>query len=112
MIIALDHLVFGNGHGLGAPCWDSVYYWLDGEMYTFSGGHGAQLHSIQWTHPKPGERRKLVGRDFVAFNSLRRWGRVQVSWSMVNLSQDMDEANQELRRLRKDLHYPHLAPNV
>lgn len=103
MIIALDHLIFGNGYGLKAPYYDSVYYWLDGEFYTFSYGLGAQLNSIQWTHPKPGERRTLAGRGFVVFQSRRRWLRVRVSWAMTRLPDDLDKANAEIRKLKADL---------
>jgi len=103
MIIALDHLIFGNGRGLKSPYFDDVYYWLSGELYTFSYGLGAQLHSFQWTHPKPGERRHLADREFVVFQSRRRWFRVEVSWAMVNLPNDLDGENFEIRKLKKEL---------
>ena len=103
MIISLDHFIFGNGYGLKSPYFDNVFYWLSGEIYTFSHGLGAQLHSIQWTHPKPGETRKLVGREFVVYQSRRRLFRVAVSWAMVGLPQGVDEADAEIRKLKKDL---------
>lgn len=103
MILWLDHLIFGNGRGLATPYFDGRFYWLSGELYTFMHGHGAQLHSIQWTHPKPGERRRLCGREFVAFNSTRRWGRVMVAWAMVGLPRDIDAANAAIRELKQDL---------
>lgn len=28
MIMWLDHFIFGNGNGVGAPFWDQKYYWL------------------------------------------------------------------------------------
>ncbi len=55
MLIAIDHSVFGNGYGLKSPRCDDIYYWLSNEIYTFSHGLGAQLHSSQWTHPRPGK---------------------------------------------------------
>lgn len=118
MILFLDHLIFGNGHGMASPFFDARYYWLvdtskqersskngakNGELYQFSHGFGAQLTSRQWTHPKPGERRRLSGRDFVVFRSTRRWFRVEVIWSLVDLPKDIDAANAKLRQLALDL---------
>lgn len=109
MILWLDHKIFGNGHGLGAPFWDQRYYWLTrddhkrGELYTYSHGFGAQLHSIQWTHPKAGERRRLNGHEFKVFSSSRRWLRVMVSWSLVHLPRDIDGAHEMMRKLDTEL---------
>jgi hypothetical protein len=103
MIMWLDHLIFGNGYGLGSPYFDQRFYWLSGQLYTWIGGFGAQLQSFQWVHPKPGERRMLAAREFVAFNSSRRWLRVSVSWSMVGLPHGIDEANAAIRGLKRDL---------
>jgi len=103
MIIALDHLIFGNGHGLKSPYFNNVFYWLSGEIYTCSYGLGAQLHSFQWTYPKPGERRVLAGREFIVYQARRRWCRVMVSWTMVGLPDDVDEARRLIRMLEKDL---------
>jgi hypothetical protein len=103
MIIALDHFIFGNGHGLKSPHFDSAFYWLKGEFYTFSGGFGAQLHSFQWTHPKPGERRTLLGREFVVFQSYRRFLRVRVSWAMVHQQNGVNEELAEINSLRAAL---------
>lgn len=61
MILWLDHLIFGNGYGLRSPYFDNRYYWLSGQLYTWSGWLGAQLQSFQWFHPKPGEERRLGG---------------------------------------------------
>ncbi|AEI71065.1 hypothetical protein [EBPR siphovirus 2] len=89
----LDHLIFGNGYGLGSPYFDNKFYWLVdtnfdrrhkyGRLYTLIGGHGAQLSSREWTHPKPGTRRRLLGREFQAFSSTRKGPRVDVSWAIV-----------------------------
>lgn len=103
MIISLDHLIFGNGHGLKAPFFDSKYFWLSGELYVFSYGLGAQLTSFQWTHPKPGERRVLLGREFKPFQSHRRWGRVEISWSMTRRIQDINELHNVIRDLQTEL---------
>jgi hypothetical protein len=110
VILALDHLIFGNGHGLASPYHSAHYYWLadtsredrHAELYTFMSGFGAQLHSIQWTHPSAGETRRLIGRDFRPFHSRRQWGRVMVAWC-TNLPDDLDAANAELRQMKRDL---------
>lgn len=113
MIMWLDHKIFGNGHGVGAPFCDQKYYWLvdtlrkerserNGEIYTFWPGFGAQLHSFQWFHPKPGERRRLAGHEFTAFISARRWFRVTVSWAIVGLPEGIDEKNAFLREFERD----------
>lgn len=84
MIVWLDHLIFGNGCGLGSPHFDKKFYWLGGkrgQLYHWIGGFGAQIGSFQWTHPKPGERRKLFGHEFTPFDSERCWLRVRVSWA-------------------------------
>lgn len=118
MIFWLDHKIFGNGYGLATPYFDGRFYWLSGEIYTFSGGLGAQLTSFQWRHPKPGERRCLAGRQFVPFQSNRYvWWlfrrslfaiplpvcRVCVSWAAVNLPENLDKANEFIRHLEKDI---------
>lgn len=103
MIFKLDHLIFGNGRGLKSPSRDEIFYCLDGDLYTFSHGFGAQLKSFQWTHPKPGERRVLAGREFVVFDSYRRCGRVNVSWTMIRMPLDIDGMNAAIRELHEDL---------
>lgn len=107
MILWLDHLIFGNGRGMKSPYFDSRFFWLNGELYTAMSGFGAQLHSYQWTHPKAGERRRICGRDFIPLHSSRRWIRVEVAWSWVGLPKDINEANEELRQLEKELGREH-----
>jgi len=106
MIVWLDHRIFGNGFGLRSPFFDDRYHWLggkSGELYTYSAGFGAQLRSFQWTHPRAGERRRLGGYDFVVVHSTRRWFRVTVSWSWVDLPKDVDQANAALRNMEAGL---------
>ena len=114
MIVWLDHKIFGNGYGLGSPFFDGKFYWLvdtwqrergdeRGELYTFSPGFGAQLHSFQWFHPKPGETRVLGGKRYTPFNSHRRWLRVGGSWSVEQMPKGIDEANAYLRDIEKEL---------
>jgi hypothetical protein len=110
MIMWLDHLIFGNGHGLKTPYFDDKFYWLKdwltdrGELYQFSGGFGAQLTSFQWFHPRPGERRRLRGVDFIAFQSTRQLIRVRVSWAMSGMpDHNIDAANRMIRALQSDL---------
>lgn len=103
MILPIDHKLFGNGHGLKSPYFDSTYYWLNGELYSFVYGLGAQLQSIQWKHPVPGERRTLLGREFVVFSSRRKWLRVIVYWAMVNMPKDLDSMHAMINKLKSDL---------
>jgi hypothetical protein len=102
VIVWLDHRIFGNGWGLKSPYFDAPYYFLSGRFYTWIGGYGAQLQSIQWTHPKPGEERTLLERKFKPFQSNRRWCRVMVSWA-TPLPDNIDAANIELREMKTEL---------
>lgn len=99
----LDHLLFGNGHGLKSPYFDSVFYWLSGRLYTFHGWYGAQLQSFEWRIPRPGTRRRLLNREFVVFQARRKWLRVRVSWAWVDLPKPSDEANIALNDMRREL---------
>ena len=102
-ILAIDHRIFGSGHGFRSPHSDNRFYWLNGELYTFHPGFGAQLYNVQWTHPNAGERRKLCGQTFRPFHSRRRWGRVMVAWAWVEIPKDLESANVALRELEKAL---------
>lgn len=102
MIVWLDHLIFGNGHGLKSPYFDDRYYWLNGQFYTWSGWLGSQLQSFQWTHPRGGEVRKLAGRDYRVFQSVRRGLRVRVTWA-TRLPDNLDAANALLRKIQLEL---------
>ena len=109
----LDFAIFGNGHGLKSPYFDDVFYWLvdtnagrehgKGAFYTFSHGLGAQLRSCQWRIPAPGARRRLAGREFVAFSVIRRLFRVQVSWALCGMPSNLDDAHVAIRTLKADL---------
>ena len=118
MILWLDHKIFGNGHGLGTPYFDGRFYWLSGQLYTWMSGFGAQLHSIQWTHPNAGERRKLFGYTFAPLNSTRYrlwlWrdsnfpiptpiSRVMIAWGRVDLPKDINEANAALNQMQREI---------
>lgn len=116
MSLALDFACFGNGHGMGQPYFDGVFYWLvdtlaseragsKGRLYKAYGWFGCQLSSTQWTHPKPGERRRLNGREYIVFSSTRRGFRVQVTWRLVELDQcdGIDGKNEAIRRALEEL---------
>lgn len=118
MMLWLDHKIFGNGRGLRSPYCDNRFYWLSGEIYTFMQGLGAQLHSFQWRHPRPGEERKLFGYRFRPLHSSREflwlWRdsvfpiptpicRVSVAWSRVDLPDDINQANAALREMAKEV---------
>lgn len=101
--LPLDHRIFGNGYGFRSPYFDNVFYWLDGELYTFMAGLGAQLHSVQWRRPLAGEKRVLGGEPFRPLHSHRRWGRVMVAWAWQRLPQPLDEAHRALEWLQGHL---------
>jgi hypothetical protein len=104
----IDFLIFGNGYGLGAPRCEQSFHWLKDTrtgkcaMYHEDGWFGAQLVSFQWFNPQVGERRRLLGREFVAVSARRRWLRVSISWSQ-RLSEDTDQANKFLHKFFDDL---------
>lgn len=112
MILWLDHLIFGNGHGLATPYFDGRFYWLSGRLYTFSGGLGAQLTSYEWRHPKAHERRILCGREFKPFHSRRSWLRVRISWAWVDLPRDLNAANEALRELADEIGREHYGERM
>lgn len=105
MIRPIDFWLFGNGFGFGAPNSDQAFYWLSGAFYTWIGGHGAQLQSVQWCHPRPGEERIICGVRFRPFSSRRSGPRVLVSWA-TTLPHDLNEANAWLRQFKRHLSSP------
>lgn len=110
-MIAIDRLIFGSGHGLAMPYWNQRLYWMvdaktkRGTIYTWCGGFGAQLHSIQWTHPRAQEERVLAGVTFKPFSSHRSWGRVMVAWAMVRPPRDAEALRALEARLGRDEPY-------
>lgn len=82
MIFKLDWWLFGNGHGLGSPYFNDTFYWLNGRFYTWIGGFGAQLQSIEWFAPRIGDSRRINGIKFVPFNCTRKGPRVRISWAV------------------------------
>lgn len=93
----IDFWIFGSGRGLGAPTCDQTFYWLNGRFYTWIGGFGAQLQSIEWRCPRPGDRRVLSGTVFRPFSADRKWGKWRVSW-VVDGPQLSLEAIREMRK--------------
>lgn len=100
-MIWLDFKIFGNGWGLASPHFDDVFYWLDGRFYHWLGGLGAQLESFEWTAPRPGTTRELVGEKFRVFQTRRRWLRVRCSWAVDREVRDFSEVRQLKRRLQE-----------
>lgn len=102
MIPWLDHKIFGPGLGLKSAGADDVLYWLSGELYAFIPSLGAQLVSVQWTHPRAGSVRTLAGRSFDLFYSERRWGRVRVTWGLLGGPTDADAIQDLLSDLLRE----------
>lgn len=121
MLTTLDFWLFGNGHGLAQPYFDGRFFWLvntaegrergRGRLYTFFGGHGAQLRSIEWFLPHPGERRRLAGESFTVFQAHRKGPRVEVAWCM-RLPDGIDAANAKIRALENRLCHGLLWDNL
>lgn len=125
----LNFLIFGSGHGMGAPFFDQQFYWLvntenagrsgkNGQFYTWIGGLGAQLQSIQFRRPLPGEIRTLAGKKFRSFNANRGYIRLfgfgiiplkwQVSWALCEgLPENLDEAHKKIRELKEQIQRPY-----
>lgn len=111
MIMWLDFLIFGGGHGLASKTDNSAYYWLrdDGPshaspmFYMWHGWYGSQLASFEWHAPKVGDQRKLVGLDFIPVQCHRRWFRYQISWATRISSLDIDSANDYIQSIRDKL---------
>ena len=114
MSLWLDHLIFGNGHGMASPYFDNRFFWLvdtlrkdrsgrNGRLYNWIGGLGAQLTSWEWTAPKAGTRRRLAGREFKIFSTERHGLRVECSWCLARLSENLDAANSEIRDTEREL---------
>lgn len=100
MTMRLDSAIFGGGFGLSQPHFDGVFYWISGRFYTWIGGFGAQLQSLEWLPPRAGTRRRLAGSEFVIFSVHRRWVKVRCSWA---LCQHMPITIEELALLKKRL---------
>lgn len=115
-MLALDHLLFGNGHGMKSPHCDDVFFWLvdttrgrkgsAGRLYTHFGGFGAQLTSYEWRMPQPGEKRRLAGETFRVFQARRNGPRVRVDWAWTRLPRDINRANAALAKLKARLSEP------
>lgn len=101
MIQWLDFKLFGNGRGLAQPEYDGQFYWLNGHFYYWIGGSGAQLGSFQWFATKIAEERNIAGRIFRVLNYRRIGPRVDIAWSMVNMSSNPRLAMEEIKFLKR-----------
>ena len=99
----LDHWIFGNGHGMKSPFCDNKFYWLNGRIYTWIGGLGAQLSSHEWRIPKPGTQRVLNKRRYTVFGARSKWFRKEVSWAVVDLPENLYEAPAFIRKIKSEL---------
>jgi hypothetical protein len=108
-------ILFGNGHGMGQPIVDGVFYWINdtgskgsrARFYRFSHGLGAQLHSWELKAPIAGTRRVLDGREYVVFSTRRSrfWIMHEVAWASISLPHtgDLDALNDEIRDIKRSL---------
>lgn len=102
-MIWLDWRLFGNGRGMASPYWDDAFYWLDGHFYQWIGGLGAQLQSHEWFAPKAGTRRRLIGEEFVVFQTRRKGPRVEASWALTQMPSNLDAQNARIAELYERL---------
>ena len=107
MIVWLDHLAFGNGHGMKSPFSNNMFYWLSGDMYTFFAGYGAQFTSWRWFFPDENEKVVLEIGDstytLVPFSSRRNWLRVIVTWRCLEMPDNFLEQGFFLTKLKNEL---------
>lgn len=102
-------LGFGDGYGLSMPFWDNRFYWLHdaktkrAAWYSPFFGLGAQLHSIEFHKPEPGEERELFGHTFHVFQtgSHRRGFTVMTAWELDGGVKDMVQVRELLRELEQ-----------
>lgn len=103
MPAALDFYLFGNGHGMAAPHGDQRFYWLGGRPYTWIGGSDAQLASFEWLTPKPGTTREISGRRYRVHTAERCGPRVRVTWRLLDLPHEIEDANKVLPQIEDEL---------
>lgn len=86
---------------------DKTFYRIDGRLYTFLGGYGAQLFSIELNDIPLGTPRVIANRMFGVFSTerLSRWStRHRISWSLViDDSVDLDAHRKAIDSLQKYL---------
>ena len=85
---------------------DRVYFEIDGRKYTFLGGFGAQLHSIESNHISKGSVRYIGDRLFYVF-SIQPLGlfhkRYDIAWGMVLDNPDLDTMHANIASFKKYL---------
>lgn len=81
---------------------DHAIYVLNGREYRWSGWHGCQLESKEWSRVPAGTQRKIAGFDFRVFTTHREWLRYRTTWALA-ISGDLDYCNTRIRALQSHL---------
>ena len=82
---------------------DKVFFRINGKLYSWIGGLGAQLESTEWFRVSAGTERELLGETFRVFRTDREGMKYRTTWSLVNLPQNIDKAHEKLRWLKDQL---------
>lgn len=82
---------------------DKAFFRLNGKLYGWRGWLGCQLESREWFRVPAGTERKLLGETFRVWSSDREGLKFATCWSLVGLSNDINEANERLRKFREQL---------
>lgn len=81
-----------------ATHYNHVLFYIDGHLYAWIGGFGAQIYNMQWARPPAGAERTILGQRVRVFSTYRAhfWSRCKVTWS-IPLSGSVDEQNAQIR---------------
>ena len=81
---------------------NTIFYWIDGRMYHWTGWFGCQLESWEWFRVHAGTQRTLAGECFTVFRSEREGLKWRTTWAM-RLPDGCDAANAKLRGFKQKL---------
>jgi len=82
---------------------DKAFFRLDGRLYSWSPGFGAQLESKEWFRVPAGAERTLLGETFRVWRSDREGLKFTTTWGMVALPKTLDEIHEHLREFKEKL---------
>ena len=82
---------------------DKVFFRINGKLYSWTGWLGCQLESREWLRVPAGTERTLLGEDFRVWRSDRDGLKYRTTWSLINLPENIDKANERIRGLKDKL---------
>lgn len=80
---------------------DQIAYYIDGVIYWWIGGFGAQLESYEMSKPIS-DKRVINNREYKIFSCQKSWLMYRTSWS-TSLPIDINQANKKLRTIKTEL---------